>query len=108
MCAQVCNQIFFVTQGGMMGLGHLDTEPGDEVWVFDGGGKFPFVVKRQERGNEYDYDFVGCCYVQGIKFGEACVGENQTSHKCKLRKHWEKVGTKQQTRSFERLIVVRA
>ncbi|TGO32513.1 hypothetical protein BHYA_0311g00120 [Botrytis hyacinthi] len=62
MCAQMQNQKLFVTKGGLMGLGHLDTEPGDEVWVFDGG-KFPLLVKRQERENVYDYDFVGCCYV---------------------------------------------
>ncbi|THV51616.1 hypothetical protein BGAL_0105g00010 [Botrytis galanthina] len=86
MCAQVENQKFFVTKGGMMGLGHLDTEPGDEVWVFDGG-NFPFLVKRQERENVYDYDFVGCCYVQGIMFGEAYSGETQKPPKRTLRIH---------------------
>jgi hypothetical protein len=75
--AQLCNQVFLVTQGGMMGLSHLDTEPGDEVWVFDGG-RFSFVVKRQEQENEYNYELVGCCYFQGIMSGEACVSENQT------------------------------
>ncbi|TGO45811.1 hypothetical protein BOTNAR_0637g00050 [Botryotinia narcissicola] len=86
MREQVQNQKFFVTKGGMMGLGHLDTEPGDEVWVFDGG-NFPFLVKRQERENVYDYDFVGCCYVQSIMFGEAYVGETQIPPKRTLRMH---------------------
>lgn len=31
------NRRFFVTVGGLLGLGHLETETGDEVWVFSHG-----------------------------------------------------------------------
>ncbi|KAG4435199.1 hypothetical protein IFR05_009307 [Cadophora sp. M221] len=65
----VCNQTFFVTENGMMGMGHLETEVGDEVWVFDGG-KMPFTVRGRHGGGPSDYDFVGCCYAYGIMDGE--------------------------------------
>ncbi|KAK6225294.1 hypothetical protein QIS74_01341 [Colletotrichum tabaci] len=70
MPSQLCNQIFFVTASGMMGMGPWDTLPGDEVWVFDGG-NYPFTIRpRHERGSKGEFDFVGCCYIQGIMFGE--------------------------------------
>ncbi|KAF7550394.1 hypothetical protein G7Z17_g5733 [Cylindrodendrum hubeiense] len=64
------NQRFFVTKTGLMGIGHMDTQPGEEVWAFHGG-NFPFTVRRREGGGENEYDFGGRCYVQGIMYGEA-------------------------------------
>ncbi|KAH7354715.1 heterokaryon incompatibility protein-domain-containing protein [Rhexocercosporidium sp. MPI-PUGE-AT-0058] len=64
-----CNQTFFVTKNGMMGMGHLETEVGDEVWVFDGG-RMPFTIRKRENESEVDFDFVGCCYAYGIMNGE--------------------------------------
>jgi hypothetical protein len=71
------NQRFFITKKGLMGIGHMDTQPGEEVWVFHGG-NFPFTMNRREGGNENSYDFGGRCYVQGIMNGEAFEGEKST------------------------------
>lgn len=64
------NQRFFVIQTGLMGIGHMETQPGEEVWVFHGG-NFPFTIIPREGKAEDDYDFGGRCYVQGIMNGEA-------------------------------------
>ncbi|KAK8016948.1 heterokaryon incompatibility protein-domain-containing protein [Apiospora rasikravindrae] len=45
------NRRFFVTVGGLLGLGHLETEPGDEVWVFSHG-RVPFTLRPRRRGGE--------------------------------------------------------
>ncbi|KAH7134683.1 heterokaryon incompatibility protein-domain-containing protein [Dactylonectria estremocensis] len=63
------NQRIFLTKTGLMGIGHINTQPGEEVWVFHGG-NFPFTVNGREGGGD-DYDFGGLCYVQGIMSGEA-------------------------------------
>ncbi|CAH0051187.1 unnamed protein product [Clonostachys solani] len=70
------NQRFFVTEKGMMGIGHLDTKPGDEVWVFSLG-EVPFLVrpKKQDETLAEHFDFVGQCYVQGIMQGEMFEGD---------------------------------
>jgi hypothetical protein len=70
------NQRFFVTEKGMMGIGHLDTKPGDEVWVFSLG-EVPFVVRPKTPGETLTehFDFVGQCYVQGIMQGEMFKGD---------------------------------
>ena len=70
------NQKFFITKKGLMGIGHMDTQLGEEVWVFHGG-NFPFTVIPREGGNKDSYDFGGRCYVQGLMNGEAFEpGEN--------------------------------
>lgn len=61
------NQTFFTTELGFMGCGHLDTQPGDEVWVLRGG-RVPFVLRPREDSSEFT--FVGQGYVQGIMQGE--------------------------------------
>lgn len=71
--SQICNQTFFITQGGKMGIGHLDMEPGDQVWIFDGG-NVPFLVRTRDEPSTFD--FVGGCYVQGIMYGEAFEDRN--------------------------------
>ncbi|KAK0103303.1 hypothetical protein ONS95_005333 [Cadophora gregata] len=63
------NQTFFITKNGMMGLGDWETECGDEVWVFNGG-NMPFTIRRKNDGSEDDFEFVGCCYADGIMDGE--------------------------------------
>lgn len=63
----VCNQTFLVTKTGTMGLGHLESQPGDQAWVVDGG-KMPFTVRPWE-ATKNDYDFVGCCFAQGCMEG---------------------------------------
>ncbi|KPM38419.1 hypothetical protein AK830_g8125 [Neonectria ditissima] len=62
------NQRFFVTSSGLMGIGHMDTQP--EVWVFHGG-NYPFTIIPRAGGGTDEYDFGGRCYVQGIMNGEA-------------------------------------
>ncbi|KAK8075685.1 heterokaryon incompatibility protein [Apiospora hydei] len=81
------NRRFFVTVGGLLGLGHLETEPGDEVWVFSHG-RVPFTLRPRRGGGggsntdgggggggDDDYDFVGACHVQGIMFGDEGIRE---------------------------------
>ncbi|CZT45740.1 uncharacterized protein RSE6_06077 [Rhynchosporium secalis] len=69
----VCNQTFFVTKSGMMGMGHVESEIGDEVWVFDGG-KMPFCLRLRHAESPDDFDFVGCCYAYEMMCGEAYEG----------------------------------
>jgi len=71
------NQTFFVTKGGFLGLGHLDTKPGDQVWIFRGR-RVTFTLRAQNGGKErlkgsikHNYILVGRTYVQGIVQGEA-------------------------------------
>ncbi|KAF0322721.1 heterokaryon incompatibility protein [Colletotrichum asianum] len=70
----VKNSVYFTAKSGLIGRGHLETQAGDEVWVFNGG-SVPFTVRP--RGgpkpvdNDLEYDFVGYSYVHGIMDGEA-------------------------------------
>lgn len=77
---QLKNRRFFMTRKGLIGLGHLETKPGDEVWVLNHG-RMPFTLRARgspttppEKKGE-DYLFVGHCYVQGIMHGLAVDGE---------------------------------
>lgn len=70
------NQRFFKTEKGFLGLGHLDTKAGDEVWILRGG-KVPFTLRTLEDQEGYAsstaalrYSFVGRCHVLGIMYGE--------------------------------------
>ncbi|KAG4423960.1 hypothetical protein IFR04_002955 [Cadophora malorum] len=63
------NQTFFVTKNGTMGLGHWETEVGDEVWVFDGS-SMPFTIRQKADDIRDDFGYVGCCYADGIMDGE--------------------------------------
>ncbi|KAL1603456.1 hypothetical protein SLS60_005043 [Paraconiothyrium brasiliense] len=65
----MANQTMFVTETGLMGQGHKETEVGDQVWIFRGG-NVPFVVRPQKAEGVARYTFVGQCYVQGIMRGE--------------------------------------
>lgn len=80
--SQICNQTFFVTQGGKLGIGHLDIKAGDEVWVFDGG-NVPFIVRKRDEPSTFD--FVGRCYVQGIMNGEALKDRNTENSRRTVR-----------------------
>lgn len=68
------NQTFFITKGGMMGLGHRETEPGDEIWIFDGGA-MPFAIRPNKRAKTTQFGFVGCCYAHNIMNGEGYTDE---------------------------------
>lgn len=71
---QLRNRKFFVTKKGLIGLGHLETLRGDEVWVLNHS-TVPFTLRRRgdpgdpASENRKDYDFGGSCYVQGIMKG---------------------------------------
>lgn len=80
----VGNQTFFITKSGMMGMGHLETEPGDEVWVFDGGA-MPFTIRPREGGNDDDFDFVGCCYAHNIMEGQVYNDEKTSASRRTVR-----------------------
>lgn len=70
----VGNQTFFITKGGMMGMGHRDTEPGDEIWIFDGGA-MPFAIRPRKGPKPTQFAFVGCCYAYNIMRGEGYADE---------------------------------
>ncbi|KAK6078575.1 heterokaryon incompatibility protein [Seiridium cupressi] len=56
---------------GLIGLGHLEVQPGDEVWIFNMG-QVPFTLRKRNeaRGSLLEYEFVGGAYVQGVMHGE--------------------------------------
>ncbi|KAK8009222.1 heterokaryon incompatibility protein-domain-containing protein [Apiospora marii] len=64
---QLRNRRFFITKKGHIGLGHLETMPGDDVWVLNHG-RVPFTLRAKgdsagpSAGNSDDYIFVGHCY----------------------------------------------
>ncbi|KAK9423651.1 hypothetical protein SUNI508_04132 [Seiridium unicorne] len=62
---------FFITKTGLIGLGHLEVQPGDEVWIFNMG-QVPFTLRKRNeaRGSLLEYEFVGGAYVQGVMHGE--------------------------------------
>ncbi|KAI0131844.1 heterokaryon incompatibility protein-domain-containing protein [Xylariales sp. AK1849] len=64
-------QSFFITESGLMGLGHMETRPGDEIWVFKMG-KVPFTLRMPTKSHNSatDHEFFGPCYIQGIMQGE--------------------------------------
>ncbi|KAF1964447.1 HET-domain-containing protein [Bimuria novae-zelandiae CBS 107.79] len=69
------NQRMFVTKAGYFGCGHMDTEIGDEVWVFRGG-NVPFTIRPRKEGE--GYAFVGQCYLQGFMRGEVTSEDGLT------------------------------
>ncbi|KAF6794940.1 heterokaryon incompatibility protein [Colletotrichum sojae] len=70
IASQLCNQAFFLTESGTIGMGPWDTRVGDEVWVLDGG-NYPFALRPRSQGEDCgEFDFLACCYVEGIMFGE--------------------------------------
>ncbi|PNH44878.1 hypothetical protein VD0004_g2930 [Verticillium dahliae] len=75
------NQVFFVTMKGCMGMGPLDSQPGDEVWVLEGG-NYPFILKPKLEPT--DKDFVGSGYVQGVMKGELFAHDDQSELKQRL------------------------
>ncbi|KAG7133919.1 Heterokaryon incompatibility protein 6 like [Verticillium longisporum] len=75
------NQVFFVTKKGYMGMGTLDSQPGDEVWVLEGG-NYPFILKPKPEPTEKD--FVGSGYVQGVMKGELFSHDDQSELKQRL------------------------
>lgn len=84
------NQVFFVTETGMLGLGHPDTKPGDEVWVLNGG-KVPFTLTPRKTegqvGEPEDYDFGGAAYVHGLMNGELYYWDDEAPEDRLLRIH---------------------
>lgn len=63
------NQRIFVTKSGLIGTGHREVQPGDEVWVFHSG-RVPFTIAPRKGGGDDEYDFGSRCYVQGIMQGQ--------------------------------------
>ncbi|KAL2207871.1 hypothetical protein CC79DRAFT_1333672, partial [Sarocladium strictum] len=72
--------VFFVTERGFIGLGSLDTEARDYVFVLDGG-RMPFIL-RGEGAHSGDpsfsegwFSYVGRAYVHAIMDGEVSNGK---------------------------------
>lgn len=79
------NQTFFVTRTGLLGMGHVDTKPGEEVWVLRGG-KMPFTLAGRAK-EEDGYDFGGKCYVHGLMNGELFYFDDEAPPEKMLRIH---------------------
>jgi hypothetical protein len=77
------NQTFFITKSGYIGIGPLQTQPGDQVWVFKGG-NVPFVMRKskEEEKDNPKLVLVGDAYVHGIMDGAVMNNEPhvQTVH----------------------------
>lgn len=82
----VANQTFFITKGGMMGMGHWETKPGDEIWILDGG-PMPFTLRPRKGTSNADFDFVGCCYAHNIMRGEGYTDEILSASRQTIRLH---------------------
>lgn len=65
----------FLTDGGHVGLGSVDCQPGDEVCVFADGGRTPFLVRRKVDdkgdGDGEDRVLLGEAYVREFMHGGA-------------------------------------
>ena len=69
----------FVTQTGLLGVGSVDMEIGDFVYILDGG-HTPFILRWvPSESTPETYELVGDCYVHGIMYGEA-VGPTTYFH----------------------------
>ncbi|OMP88046.1 Heterokaryon incompatibility protein 6, OR allele [Diplodia seriata] len=69
-------RLLFRTKKGYLGLGPVDTKPGDNVALV-AGSRVPYVMKRakgKKSKNEGRYKLVGEAYVHGIMYGEAFNG----------------------------------
>ena len=74
------NQVFFITEGGLIGIGPPTALEGDEVWILFGS-RVPFVLRQraeeeiQQRGDFHERYLIGDAYVHGIMDGEV-VGDS--------------------------------
>ena len=111
----VANQSFFITETGMLGLGHPGTKVGDEIWVLNGG-RMPFTLRpretdpeqrKEEAGegksgrrlvsgkdgqdesdlDEVDFDFEARCYVHGLMSGQLIFGDAEPPRLMMVRMH---------------------
>ncbi|KAH7303439.1 heterokaryon incompatibility protein-domain-containing protein [Stachybotrys elegans] len=79
------NQVFFVTDKGMLGLGYMDTKVGDEIWILDGG-NMPFTLRRSNL-DEVDFDYGGKCYIHGLMSGEFMAAREGEMERFMVRMH---------------------
>ncbi|KAI4863988.1 HET domain-containing protein [Hypoxylon rubiginosum] len=68
------NRSFIITSGRCMGLGPIDTRPGDVVQIIYGGG-VPYIVRQQEQG--LGWLFIGESYFHGLMSGEMIKAQEQ-------------------------------
>src|SRR5262249_34310553 len=77
------NRRFFLTEQGYMGLGPMNMQVGDVVYILCGGNT-PFLLRTAgaksvpEVGERECKILVGDCYVHGIMDGEAMDTEEET------------------------------
>lgn len=67
LAANYCfNRTFILTLDGKMGIGPIDSRPGDNV-VLLYGGQIPYIIRKRESS----WEFLGESYIQGLMSGEA-------------------------------------
>ncbi|KLU88500.1 hypothetical protein MAPG_07485 [Magnaporthiopsis poae ATCC 64411] len=66
---------FFVTADRRFGIGPRSLEPGDEIWLLEGG-RTPFLLRRRHRDDGGGhYRLVGEVFVHGVMYGEVATPE---------------------------------
>lgn len=66
---------FYVTEDGRPGLASQASQPGDQVCVFFGT-KTPFILRPVE--NKDTFLLISDAYLDGVMWGEALEGRNET------------------------------
>lgn len=67
LAANYCfNRTFILTLDGKLGIGPIDSRPGDNV-VLLYGGQIPYIIRKRESG----WEFLGESYIEGLMSGEA-------------------------------------
>jgi hypothetical protein len=68
------NRSLFSTSEGHLCLGPPSVQPGDKVFLLEGG-RTPYILRKGDGGAEPTYEFLGDCYVHGIMHGEMWTEE---------------------------------
>ena len=71
----------FKTQGGMLGLGSVSMQEGDEVWVLEGTA-MPYVLRKE--GEAKRRTLIAAAYVHGIMNGEGVEGREEEWERIKI------------------------
>jgi len=73
LITKIRGRAFFETTNGYIGVTSADVKTGDRIYVLLGG-EAPFILRALPENPALN-QVVGPCYLQGIMFGEALLGE---------------------------------
>jgi hypothetical protein len=72
----------FMTEFGVLGLASKDVRTGDHVAILHGSGT-PVVLRCSD--DDGYHDFMSCCYLENVMFGEAMTWEEKDANIFKLK-----------------------